>query len=422
MNLPRIRLRPLLLLIGLLLAPSLPAQTPGSVIAVPNPPNTAAQQARHYVVLVSLDAFRYDYAEKFGLAHLRSLAAHGASAPQGMIPSYPSLTFPNHYTIVTGLYPEHHGLVANSFFDPARNATYHYNHDDTAADGSWYGGTPLWSLAEQQGMRTASIFWPGSMAEIAGKRPSYYMLFDDKFDDSKRIDQVVQWLSLPPAERPHLITVYYSNADHAGHDFGPDSEQTRTAIHHLDDVMGELYSRLGALKLPVDLIIVADHGMVTYSHPLVILNDLVSLQGINHVGTLLYPSSDAEAAKLYTGLKQQTGSSFLVYRRADVPAYLHFNTNPREGDPVVIASPAVNIIATTDAYEHKHLGGHGFDPATTPEMKAVFIAVGPDIKPGTKLPSFENVDIYPFIAHILGLTAPPSDGTLAPLRPALNKK
>src|SRR5579864_2422603 len=129
-------------------------------------------------------------------------------------------------------------------------------------------------------MRTASIFWPGSIAEIAGKRPSYYMPFDDKFDDSTRIDQVVQWLSLPPAERPHLITVYYSNADHAGHDFGPDSEQLRTAVHHLDDVMGELDSRLRALHLPIDLIIVADHGMVTYKLPPVILNDLVSLQGV----------------------------------------------------------------------------------------------------------------------------------------------
>ncbi len=422
MHLRTTRLRLSFLLFSLLLTASLQAQNPDSVIAVPNPPNTAAQQTKHYVILVSLDAFRYDYAAKYGATHLLALAARGASAPDGMIPSYPSLTFPNHYSIVTGLYPEHHGIVANSFFDPARNATYHYNHDDTAADGSWYGGTPLWSLAEQQGMRTASIFWPGSVAEIAGKRPSYYMNFDDKFDDSKRVDQVVQWLSLPPAERPHLITVYYSNADHAGHDFGPDSQQVQDAVHHLDDVMGELYQKLRALKLPIDIIIVADHGMVRYKGPPVLLGDLASLKDANNVGTMLYPASEAEAAKLYADLKQHAGSSFSIYRRAGVPAYLHFDSNPREGDPVVIAGPAINVLATAAAFENKHLGGHGFDPATTPEMKAIFIATGPDIKSGVKLAPFENVDLYPFIARLLGLNAPPSDGTLNPLLPALRKK
>jgi predicted AlkP superfamily pyrophosphatase or phosphodiesterase len=415
-----------LLLLGLLLTPASLAQTqpqvPDAVIAVPNPPNTRAQQAKHYVVLVSLDGFRYDYATKYNAAHLLALAARGASAPEGMLPSYPSLTFPNHYSIVTGLYPEHHGIVANSFFDPARNATYHYNRSDTAADGSWYGGTPLWSLAEQQGMRTASIFWPASTAEIAGKRPSYYMNFDDKFDDSKRIDLIIQWLQLPPAQRPHFITLYYSNTDHSGHDYGPDSEETRDAVHHLDDVMGELDSRLRALKLPIDLIIVADHGMVTYKAAPVVLGDLVSLTGVNNVGTLFYPASEAETAKLFADLKEHAGSAYSVYRRADVPPRLHFNSNPREGDPVVVASPAINVIATAAAAENKHLGGHGFDPATTPEMKATFFAVGPDIKSGVKLPTFENVDLYPFIAHLLGLTAPPSDGTLAPLLPALSKK
>jgi alkaline phosphatase D len=413
----------LLILIGLLSAPPTQAQTaPNTVLSGNNPPNAAAQQAKHYVVLVSLDAFRYDYAVKYHATHLLGLAARGASAPDGMIPCYPSLTFPNHYSIVTGLYPEHHGIVANSFFDPVRNARYDYNHDDTAGDGSWYGGTPLWSLAEQQGMRTASIFWPGSIAQIAGKRPSYYMLFDDKFDDSRRVDQVVQWLKLPPAERPHFIALYYSNTDHAGHDFGPDSQQVQDAVHHLDQVMGELDTKLSALRLPIDIIIVADHGTVGYKAPATILDDLASLQGINHVATLLYPEGEAQTEKLYEALKQHEGSSFNVYRRADVPAPLHFDSNPREGDPVIVASPAINVIGTADQYEHRHLGGHGFDPATTPEMKAIFYAVGPDIKPGVKLQPFQNIDLYPFIAQILGLNAPPSDGTIAPLLPSLRKK
>ena len=153
------------------------AQSAGQVIEVPNSPNTAAQQAKPYVILVSLDGFRFDYASKYGAKNLLAMAAHGASAPEGMIPSYPTVTFSNHYTLVTGLYPEHHGIVANNFYDPARKERYSYLDPKSSLDGSWYGGTPLWVLAEQQGMRSASFFWVASEAEIQGKRPSYYLHF-----------------------------------------------------------------------------------------------------------------------------------------------------------------------------------------------------------------------------------------------------
>src|SRR5271163_3928590 len=185
--------------------------------------NSPEARKQHYVILVSLDGFRYDYAKKYDAKNLQALAAAGATAPDGMLPAYPSLTFPNHLTLATGLYPEHHGIVANSFYDPSRDATYVYTRPATNADGSWYSGTPLWVLAEQQGMRSACLFWPGSEAEIQGKRPSYYLHYDDKFDDEKRIDIVVAWLKLPPALRPHFITLYYPNVDHAGHAYGPDS-------------------------------------------------------------------------------------------------------------------------------------------------------------------------------------------------------
>src|SRR5579862_206583 len=233
-------------------------QSGSSVITVDHGPNAASQRSKHYVVLVSLDGFRYDYAKKYGATHLLAIAAHGASVPDGMIPSYPSLTFPNHYTLVTGLYPEHHGIVGNQFYDPARNERYTFTDPKTATDGSWYGGTPLWSLAEKQGMRTACFFWPGSEAKIAGERPSYYLHFDNKFPDEQRIDQVIAWLRLPPAQRPHFITLYYSDVDHAGHEFGPDAPQTAAAVHHLDALMGTLEKDLNALHLPIDLIVVSD--------------------------------------------------------------------------------------------------------------------------------------------------------------------
>src|SRR6267154_1041318 len=237
------------------------AQNPTPVIEVPNPPNTAVQQAKHYVVLVSLDGFRYDYPRRYGASHLLQLEIKGASAPEGMYPAYPSLTFPNHISIVTGLYPEHHGIVANSFWDPEREQTYVFTKTQSNSNGSWYSGTPLWVLAEQQGMRSACLFWPGSEAEIQGKRPSYYLHFDDKLDDEKRVDQIVAWLKLPPELRPHFITLYYSNVDHAGHTYGPDAAETAEAVRHVDDMIRRLSEGIATLGLPVDLIVLSDHGM-----------------------------------------------------------------------------------------------------------------------------------------------------------------
>ena len=232
------------------------------VITVDHGPNAPQQLSKPYVILVSLDGFRYDYAKRYHAEHLLALAAEGASAPEGMLPAYPSITFPNHYTIVTGLYPEHHGIVANSFYDPARKETYSYHDSKSVGDGTWYGGTPLWVLAEQQGMRSASFFWVGSEADIQGVRPTYYLKFDGKFPNPKRVEQVLAWLRLPPEQRPHLITLYFSDTDTAGHRYGPDSPQVADAVHELDGEIGKLMDGLKDIKLPVDLIVLADHGMV----------------------------------------------------------------------------------------------------------------------------------------------------------------
>ena len=221
-----------------------------------------AAMAKPYVILVSLDGFRYDYAKRYHAEHLLALGAEGASAPEGMLPSYPSITFPNHYTIVTGLYPEHHGIVANNFYDPARKETYSYHDSKAVGDGTWYGGTPLWVLAEQAGMRSASFFWVGSEADIQGVRPSYYLKFDGSFPNPKRVEQVLAWLHLPAEQRPHLITLYFSDTDSAGHRFGPDSPQEADAVHELDGEIGKLMEGIKDSKLPVDLIVLADHGMV----------------------------------------------------------------------------------------------------------------------------------------------------------------
>jgi alkaline phosphatase D len=412
------RLLQLLLAVSIFVASAVTAQQITPVITVDNPPNTLAQQAKHYVILVSLDGFRYDYPAKYGAPHLLAMAKDGASAPDGMLPSYPSLTFPNHLSIATGLYPEHHGIVANSFFDPSRTPeqgqTYVYTQSKTNGDGSWYGGTPLWVLAEQQGMRSACFFWPGSEAEIQGKRPSYYLKFDNKLDDAKRVDQVIAWLGLPPEQRPHFITLYYSNVDHAGHEYGPDSDEVRAAVHHVDDMIGDLQTKLAALKLPVDLIVLADHGMVTLKGDPIDLSTFADLSGVHTEGSLIYAKDDAEAERIYQQFKAHPDPRFSVYRRADVPEHLHFNSNPREGDPVVVPNGPYTLrtkpLPAGASMSGTLHGGHGFDPSTMPEMKAIFFANGPDIKHGVKLPPFENVNIYPFIAELLNLRAPIGDG------------
>ena len=397
------------------------AAKPGTVVETGGPENTIRQQKKHYVVLVSLDGFRYDYPEKWGATHIAELARTGASAPEGMLPAYPSITFPNHLTLVTGLYPEHHGVVANSFYDPQRKQTYSYKYPNTASDGSWYKGTPLWSLAEEQGMRSASFFWPGSQAQIAGKRPNEYVTFLDKFDDDARIDQIIAWLHRPPATRPHFITLYYSNTDHAGHDYGPDSTQEGEQVHHVDELMGKLKQQLDATGLPIDLVIVADHGMTKVQGGWIILDQFANLDHFKTDGTLLYAQTEADAAKAYDEFRSHPDPRFTVYRRADVPAYLHFNENGREGDPVIVPNgPYVfRAHATTSKVP---VGDHGYDVTRMPEMKALFVANGPDIRPGARLPSFQNVDVYDLIAKLLGLKPPSNDGALGPLKSALKQK
>jgi predicted AlkP superfamily pyrophosphatase or phosphodiesterase len=393
------------------------------VIDVDHGPNAPVQQAKHYVVLVSLDGFRYDYAAKYGAPNLARVAAEGASAPEGMIPSFPSVTFPNHLTLVTGLYPEHHGIIENNFYDPARKEKY-ASRDATVRDGTWYSGTPLWALAEKQGMRSACFFWPGSEAEIDHMRPSHYLHYDGTVPDEKRIEQVIAWLKLPAAQRPHFITLYYSQPDSAGHENGPDSPVTAAAVHHVDSLIGTLRAGLLTLHLPVDLIVVSDHGMAAIEGNWIDLDKFADLSQFVTDGSLLYPPSEEAAARAYQQLR---GSSdkFVVYRRADVPAYLHLNQNARSGDPVVIPTGPYMIRAhaseTPEIVQPKIKGEHGYDPSRMKSMRAIFYAVGPDIRAGVRVQPFENVDVYPFIAEILGMKIKAIDGHLGGLAKALRR-
>lgn len=404
------------------------AQIASPVLTVDHGPNAASHLAKPYVILISLDGFRYDYAVRYHATHLLQLASRGASAPEGMIPAYPSITFPSHYTLVTGLYPENHGIVANVFYDPARKQVYDYRDPSAVKDGSWYGGTPLWVLAEQQGMRSACFFWPGSEADIQGVRPSYYTKFNDKLPNERRVAQVLAWLRLPSSRRPHFITLYFSDTDHAGHDYGPGSTQVADAVQEVDREVGVLSAGIKKLKLRVDVIVLSDHGMVAVREDWINLDQLGLDRSLleKYEGEFLYAKSDADAQKIFESLQGKT-DKVQIYRRNQVPSPLHFNLTARAGDPVIVETgPYAIRVAADPARPKPPAGSHGFDPAIVPEMKATFIAEGPDIREGVTVAPFVNVNVYPLIAKILGLDlgqlrTGPIDGSLSVLQGILKK-
>ena len=377
--------------------------------------DAVARQGKPYVVLVSLEGFGFDYAAKYGAPHLLALGAAGAVAPAGMTPSYPALSFPNNYTLVTGLYPEHHGIVAGNFFDPERKSYFSDRDPAASADGSWYGGVPLWVLAEKQGMRSACLFWPGCNAEIDGVRPSRHVQGPDRLPVQKRVAQIITWLRLPPEQRPHFIALYDPAVEEAGELYGPKSQPTKDAVLAADRLIGELQAGMAQLALPIDLIVVSGRGMESEQAIWIDLDKYADPANFVTVGPLLYPNSEAAAAKAYQQLKI-VSDAFTVYRRKRFPAELHYNSNSREGDPIVVPNGpyAIRTHAPANGAVDKPPGvgarGYGADDRTL--MRAIFIAAGPDIRPGSTLQPFENVNVYPLVARILGLDAPKADGDI----------
>jgi predicted AlkP superfamily pyrophosphatase or phosphodiesterase len=217
-------------------------------VVIPNRYNSAEAQTKPYVIMISTDGFRYDYAKKYNAENLLKLSNEGVQA-KAMIPSYPSITFPNHWTLITGLYPSHHGLIDNYFYDYKRKESYAMSEKKNAEDGSWYGGIPLWGLAEKQGMVSASLMWVGSASDAGGKRPTYYYPYHEKFTPSEKVDKVINWLKLPIDKRPHFISLYFPEVDGSGHHFGPDAKETEDAVHLVDNAIGELVQKVNNLGL-----------------------------------------------------------------------------------------------------------------------------------------------------------------------------
>ncbi len=371
-----------------------------------------------YVVMVSFDGFRYDYVQKYKPKHIKKFIKKGAAATK-MFPSYPSKTFPNHYTLVTGLYPAHHGLVDNSFYDANRKTNYTMSQRDKVEDPYYYGGIPIWQLVQQNGMKAASYFWVGSEAPIVGSFPTYYHIYDQKVPNRKRVQGVFDWLNLPEAERPHLITVYFSMVDSKGHDFGPNAPETRDAVMEADSLVDMLMTGLKKIDLPVNVILTSDHGMYEmknepdkfiYTEDVLQgldKNDFVFVNSGTHANIFLKDKAKEESMMQSIAAKQ---NHFKVYKKADIPQNLHYNDHPRIGDLTLMAEAGFSFYSRESLAKKpitkKVWGAHGFDPYTTDEMGAIFYAKGPNIKKRKTIPEFQNIHVYPFVAMLLGIPVP----------------
>lgn len=380
-----------------------------------------AQPARP-VILVSIDGFRADYLERGVTSRLNQLAAGGARA-EAMRPSFPSITFPNHYTLVTGLRPDHHGIVDNDMRDAAiPDQQFTLKNRAAVTDRRWWDqAEPVWVTAERHGIRSGTLFWPGSEAAIQGIRPTESLRFDGSMTAATRVDRLLSWLDRPTDQRFGFMTLYFDDVDHAGHHFGPAAPQTTAALAVVDQAIGRLVDGLSSRHIDADLIIVSDHGMAAISAERVIrMQDLVAADsyrdqiGGAYAAMNAAPGRDAELAQAL--LKPQ--QHMTCWRKQDIPARLAYGHNTRVPAFLCLAEPGWSIVFSDRDIDRVKGGNHGYDNAA-PEMAATFIAAGPAFKPGTVLPAFDNVAVYSLLMHLLNVAPLASDGDLAPLLPAL---
>lgn len=385
------------------------------------PPTTAGP--RPITILISIDGFRPDYLDRGVTPVLSGLAKEGARA--SMRPSFPSKTFPNHYALVTGLRPDRNGIVENNMEDPAiPGVTFKMSNAQAVRDARWWDqGEPIWVAAERAGIVSGTMFWPGSEAAIRGVRPRLWRPFDQSVPADARVDQVLAWLDLPPAERPGLVTLYFDDVDTAGHDFGPDSAEVNAAAAKVDAAMGRLRAGLKARGLAPNVVVVADHGMAPLSDERrLFLDDMLPKGAARYLSAgafaTIYPAPgrEAEVAKILVTPRPH----LQCWAKADIPARFHYGRNPRVA-PYFCLPEAGWRITTRDYKPAKpERGAHGYDNFS-PDMAAIFIANGPAFRHGVTLRAFDNVSVYPLLARLVGVKPAPNDGRLRDTQAALTR-
>lgn len=413
MHLPFFRLAwlaALLLLAGCSTAPARTAA--GRTVSEPVP-----------LLLISIDALRADYLGKGNTPHLDRLARQGVRA-EGMNPSYPSLTFPNHFTLVTGLRPDRHGVVHNTMREEGLGD---FRVADLAAvgDGRWWQAEPIWVSAEKAGLPTAIWAWPGSAAEIDGVRPTRWKPYDESVPATQRVDDVARWLEEPAATRPRFAALYLEMVDGAGHDHGPDAPQTREAVREADAAVGRLIDALARKRMldRVNVIVVSDHGMamVLPGH-VVAVEDMVPVEDATVISIGQSVGIAPRAGRVEAAEKRLLGrhDHYECWRKSELPARWHYGRNPRVPPIVCQMDEGWDAIPAASAAKRPPgiRGSHGYDPMLA-SMRAAFIARGPAFRKGAVIASFDNVDVYPLMARLLDIPARENDGDIAPLLHAL---
>lgn len=380
----------------------------GIYILVFSKQNKAKQE--RYVVVVSLDGFRSDYPDRAKVPTLDSLASIGVKAT--FRPSFPSVTFPNHYAMATGLHPDHNGLINNSFYAPDLDSVYRIADRNAVENPDFYGGEPIWVTAEKQGVKTASFFWIGTETAIQGIQPSIWKKYDRTVPYTDRADSIVAWLQLPEDIRPHLLMWYIEEPDGIGHAVTPDSSAVIEKVEELDEVLNHFFSKVRQLDIfpQIDFVVLSDHGMATYiPDNYVNLIDYLPRDSFNYVfdgvPTLLYPKpSYVDSA--YAIL--QDVPHVTVWRKNEIPEKYIYGTHPRISELVVM--PDIGTMLHFREGDKASLGGaHGYDNFS-PEMEAIFYAAGPSFKKNIEAPVIPNVNLYLLIATLLDLDPAPNDG------------
>lgn len=377
-------------------------------------PTFSQINSKQSTLVISLDGFRWDYSQKTATPNLDKIAANGVKAIS-MVPSFPSKTFPNHYTMATGLVPDHHGIVNNSFFDPKTKRSFSMSGDGRF-DPYFYGGEPIWITAQKQGVITASFFWVGSDVAIQGRHPDYWKPYDGDVPFTNRIDTIVKWLQMPEDVRPALIMAYFEEPDGVGHDFGPEDYRTFEKVQYLDSLVGIIFNKIQELpnKESVNLVIVSDHGMgpITTENNITITELLpkawkINIQGGNPFYNLYVEENYLDST--YQLLKKTV--HLKTWKPNEVPSYLNYGTNPKVGDIIIVADSAWSLTMKKPRM-FSNGGTHGYDIKNS-DMHAIFYATGPSFKENYIQASFKNTDIYPLLAHILKIQPAENDGDLS---------
>jgi predicted AlkP superfamily pyrophosphatase or phosphodiesterase len=370
---------------------------------------------KNYVVVLSMDGFRWDYTDMTDTPVLDSIAKIGVKATS-FKPAFPSKTFPNHYSLATGLYPDNHGIVQNNFYDEEFEAIYRIGDRNAVEDGKFYGGEPIWVTAEKQGVTSASYFWVGSEAPIQGIQPTYWKRYDNNFPNEARVDSVINWLQLPVEKRPRLIMWYFSEPDGYGHRYGPGSDEVNKKVTQLDSLLGVFIQKLNQLphKNQVDFIILSDHGMSSISVDRYIdLQKHIKQDWVSraHGGNpaIMINAAEGYADSIVSALSQVP--NLKAWKNEDVPERLHYGKNPRSMDILVLADNTWSI-GWGEIRGSYSKGTHGYDNDEM-DMHAIFYAFGPSFKKGYTHETIEVVDLYPLIAHLLKLQPAEVDGNLS---------